>query len=95
MKVSKTGIKQLFGAVYESCDLLPGLPVVELVGERRVLIENHNGVIEYGTERISVKVKFGVICVSGCDLELAKMTRHQLVITGTIHSLMVKRKADL
>ena len=70
---------------------LPGLPLVEIAGERRVLIENHFGVTEYGTQVIRVKVKFGQICVSGNDLEIARMTKGQLIIAGCIDSIHLIR----
>lgn len=70
---------------------LPGLPLVELSGQNRVLIENHLGVTQYGRESISVRVKFGQIRVSGCDLELARMTKEQLVITGRIDGVSLYR----
>lgn len=70
---------------------LPGLPLVEIAGERRVLIENHLGVTEYGAQNIRVKVKFGQICVSGTGLELARMTRGQLIIAGRIDSIHLIR----
>ncbi len=63
---------------------IPGLPVIELAGDRRVLIENHCGVTEYGRNRICVKVKFGHISVCGQCLELARMTKGQLIIAGKI-----------
>ena len=58
---------------------MPGVPVVELAGDRRVLIERHGGVTEYSGERICVKVRYGLVCICGCGLELACMTREQLV----------------
>lgn len=63
---------------------IPGLPLIELAGDRRVLIENHCGVTQYSPDRICVKVKFGQICISGEHLELAKMCKGQLVICGRI-----------
>lgn len=63
---------------------VPGLPLVEISGQRRVLIENHRGVSGYGPEQIRIRVKFGEISVRGCGLELARMSREQLVITGRI-----------
>lgn len=71
---------------------LPGQPIVELAGERRVLIENHQGVKAYGREKILVKVKFGYVCVCGCGLELLRMTREQLVIRGRIDSVALQRR---
>lgn len=62
----------------------PKLPLVELAGQRRVLIENHQGVIQYGAQEICINVSFGHINVQGNHLKLAKMTKEQLIITGLI-----------
>lgn len=71
---------------------LPGQPIVELTGDRRVLIENHFGVKAYGRERIVIKVKFGYVCVCGSGLELLRMTREQLVIRGRIDGISLQRR---
>ena len=73
-------------------EIIPGYPIVEIAGEHRVLIENHHGVAAYGKERILVKVKFGSICICGCNLEIARMTKEQLVICGIIHSVGLQRR---
>ncbi len=70
----------------------PMLPLVELVGDRRVLIEHHQGVTEYGRNQITVRVKFGCITVLGQRLELAKMSPGQLVISGCIQCVRVERR---
>lgn len=71
---------------------LPGVPVVEVAGECRVLIERHAGVTEYSRERICVKVCYGLVCVCGCGLELTRMTRQQLVISGRIDGVQLLRR---
>lgn len=85
-----------FEKLAEEVDLpmeqLPGQPVVELAGDRRVLIENHYGVKAYGREKIIVKVKYGCVCVCGCGLELLRMTREQLVIRGRIDGVTLQRR---
>lgn len=70
---------------------IPGLPLIELAGDRRVLMENHCGVTEYGRERICVKVKFGQVCICGQELNLAKMTKSQLIVCGKIQSVELYR----
>ncbi len=70
---------------------LPGLPLVEIAGHRRVLVENHRGIVEYGSQAICVKVKFGQICIRGTSLELARMTKGQLIISGCIESVHLIR----
>lgn len=74
-------------------EVLPGVPLVELAGENRVLIECHCGVTEYSSERICVKVKYGYVIVCGCGLELAIMTRERLVISGRIDGIQLNRRA--
>ena len=72
-------------------EAVPGLPLVEIVGEHRVLIENHRGVIGYGCSEICVKVNFGYLKICGKELILSKMTKHQLIISGTIDSVCLCR----
>ncbi len=85
-------LQRLAGTINETSNALPGVPIVELAGDRRVLIENHRGVIEYGSEQICVKVKFGSLRICGQNMELAKMTGEQLVITGAIESVTIRRR---
>ena len=72
---------------------LPGVPVVELAGERRVLIERHGGVTEYSRDKICVKVRYGQVCICGCGLELTCMTRQQLVISGRVDGIQLIRRS--
>lgn len=71
---------------------IPAMPLVELAGDRRVLIENHKGVTEYSREKIRVQVRYGQLCVCGAGLELAMMSREQLVICGRVDSIQLIRK---
>ena len=75
-----------------STEPLPMLPLVELAGDKRVLIENHRGVVQYSRERICVKVRYGIVCVCGCGLELSRMTKEQLVISGRIDGVTLERR---
>lgn len=71
---------------------LPKQTLVELLGDGRVLIENHRGIAEYGNAKIGVKTKYGELSVFGANLELICMTRCQLVIKGQIRSIELRRK---
>lgn len=73
-------------------EALPNLPLVEIMGEYRVLIENHKGVAGYATTEICVKVKFGFVKITGNGLALARMSDHQLVITGHIDGVNLCRR---
>ena len=70
---------------------IPGMPLVEIAGDRRVLIEHHRGVTEYGRCRICVRVKYGAVVILGSCLELSRMTGQQLIITGKIDGVQLER----
>lgn len=90
------GGRYFFERLADEIDLaaepLPGQPIVEVAGDRRVLIENHFGVKAYSREKIVVKVKFGFVVVCGCGLELMQMTKEQLVIRGRIDMITLQRR---
>lgn len=75
-------------------ETLPRQMLLELCGDRRVLIENHRGVAAYGTEEICVRVPFGTVRVSGTQLRLCRMLGSQLIITGRITAIAVQREGN-
>ena len=70
-------------------DALAGLPKVELVGDRELRIENHRGLLAYGTEEIHVSGGAFVIQITGQGLELRAMTGLELLITGRIAGIQL------
>lgn len=89
-------MKDFIAHMADAADLsdehLPGVPIIEIAGDRRVLIEHHCGVSEYSCEDICVNVKYGAINVKGSKLELTRITRQHLVITGCIESVKLIRR---
>ena len=70
-------------------DALAGLARVELVGDREVRMENHHGILAYGSEEIHVSGGQFVIQVRGEGLELRSMTGLELLITGHILAIQI------
>ena len=68
-------------------ELEAGLPILEIAGTERLLIENHQAVTGYSCDSICVKVNYGSISICGSNLIITKMTKGQLVICGNIHSV--------
>ncbi len=88
----KTSVFQrLLDEVDLSEEALPKQPIVELLGDGRVLIENHRGVIQYGSNQIRARVSFGTVCVVGSNLRLRLMTGEKLVILGRIDGVEIQR----
>lgn len=92
--VKRTYWNRIANAVQLNGEPLPGLSLVEVVGDCRVLIERHKGVVQYDREQICIKTTYGCVVVAGCNLTLTEMTRAQLVIMGKIDTVLLKRRDD-
>ena len=66
-------------------------PLIEICGQRRVLIEHHTGIVDYNHSKISVKVVFGCIDVHGEGLKLRLLSKEKLIITGNINSITLQQ----
>ena len=64
--------------------------LAEVYGMDRVLVEQHRGIVSYGTERIRIGASYGFLVVEGDDLRLCCMSRAQLVIRGRIMGLRME-----
>ena len=93
MKQHESIMRRLTDAADLSAEAVPHVPLVEIAGDSRVLVENHDGVMEYGTRQIRVRLNYGHLCICGSDMELTRMNREQLIISGYIDSVtLVRRK---
>ncbi|MEA4933624.1 MAG: YabP/YqfC family sporulation protein [Lawsonibacter sp.] len=70
-------------------DALVGLPRLELVGDGELRMENHKGILTYGSEEIHVSGGTFVVKISGQGLELRAMTGLELLITGKIEQIQL------
>ena len=70
----------------------PYQTIVEISGSRKILIENHQGVITYDKENVIIKVQYGTVTVSGGNLEIMHMSKEQVVICGNIANISLHRR---
>ena len=84
--------EQMIARTDLSPEALPGQSIVEIAGDKRVLIECHRGILAYNRELIQVSVGYGSLCIRGCGLEIIHMTREKLIISGRIDSVQLQRR---
>ena len=65
-------------------DVLPGVPRIELLGDRELHMEYHKGILAYGSDEIHISGGKLVVRVRGSGLELRSMDPARLLITGSI-----------
>ena len=89
------GQEKLLQRIVEGISLpgetIPGQTVVEIGGDNRILVENYCAIREYSPHQIEIRVKYGTVTVKGTGMELRRMTREQLVISGKIDGVMLQR----
>ena len=68
-------------------DVVAGLPRVEITGSRELRMEDHKGILAYGTEEIHVSGGKLILKIRGKGLELKAMNASELLITGEIEGV--------
>ena len=68
-------------------DVVAGLPRVELTGDRELRMENHRGILAYGSREIQISGGRLVVKVRGENLELRAMNAGELLITGALRGV--------
>lgn len=68
-------------------EVVAGVARVEIVGEREVYIENHNGILEYGKNVIGVASGKKIIRIVGDGLEIVSLSDDQMRIRGLVFSV--------
>jgi len=70
---------------------LPGVPIIELYADRRVLIESRCGIMHYESTCIKLRSCGYRVCVCGRGLNIAELSAEQLIITGSVDSVSLRR----
>ena len=65
-----------------------------LTGNRRALIENHTGILEFTPERIRLAAPNGEITVVGDAMQLAEVRPRALIVEGRIEAVELPPEAD-
>ena len=68
-------------------DAVLGSARVEITAGKRLLIDNHRGVLSYSEETVTALLPDGKLTVCGDRLQMKAMTDRQLLITGRIDSV--------
>lgn len=72
-------------------EIVYDLPKVTLIGNLQALVENHRGIIEYGTEKIRISVNTGELEVTGENLSIRNITRDEIYLDGDISLIKYHR----
>ena len=91
-KPRKTGIFEKTSETLDiPGDIAAGIFRVTATGYRKVHIENHRGILEYGDETIRVNCGRTIVKISGKELEVKTISKSELLITGDVDVLSFEK----
>ena len=68
-------------------DVAMGFPVLTMIGQMELNIENYRGIIEYTDVLIRIQTKAGQLLINGRGLSIAYYTNDEMKINGRIDSI--------
>lgn len=68
---------------------LPGIPIIEIYGDRRVLIEGRCTVVQYMQTSIIIRNSCGRVCICGQCLKMVELSKDKMIITGCIEGISI------
>ncbi len=81
--------KQRVKRIFTEIPLSPQTVRATLVGQGRLYVENHNGLLEVNDSRIRVRTRFGELVITGMQLTMDTDGAGMLCINGKIAALSV------
>ena len=63
------------------------LPLISLIGQEGVTVENHKGLMEYSAEQVRIGTGGGSLRIVGEQLELKQMSAALIVVKGRLERL--------
>ncbi|MFZ5973810.1 MAG: sporulation protein YqfC [Bacillota bacterium] len=88
MKPTPEKVKIKLTNIFElPADAVLDLPRYMIVGNSSLLIENHEGILEYHESLIRVATKDGTVSIAGQGLELEQLSTEEIMISGHISQM--------
>ncbi len=65
-------------------DIAANQPRMTIIGYRELVIYNHKGITEYGSDKISIATAGATVHITGVDLTVKAMTGENISVTGQL-----------
>ena len=91
MKLYEKLVHRLPEALHIPDQTLPGVPIIEMYADRRVLVEGRCAIMQYESTCIKLRCCAFRVDVCGAGLNITELSGNQLIITGVIDRISVQR----
>lgn len=80
-------LEQISDTMHLPGDILAGAPILTVIGQRELYLENYRSIIEYTGDEIRIQTKTGRIHIMGKSLNINYYTGDSMKITGRIYQI--------
>jgi sporulation protein YqfC len=78
-------IKQRFSDALDIPEeIVLDVPVIKIVSNNKIIIENHKGIIEYSKTTVRINSKIGIVALKGEDFVIKYITQDEIILEGEI-----------
>jgi len=78
-----SGLKKQLGTTLEvPLNTILNVPRVTIIGTYQVYIENHQGVLEFTSERLRLRMMAGQLLITGRGLMIRQINREEMFVEG-------------
>lgn len=68
-------------------DIVMDVPKVTIIGNVQMNIENHQGIIELGSDKVRINTNIGVLKITGSRLVIKSIDSEEIIIAGNIENI--------
>ena len=68
-------------------DVILGVPLVTVVGQNEICVENYRGILEYTDKLIRIQTKLGKIYIVGKGLQVEYYSNDEMKVVGHIEMI--------
>ncbi|AZO95011.1 YabP/YqfC family sporulation protein [Halocella sp. SP3-1] len=86
-------IKKQFLDIFDlSPEIVLDLPLIMLVGQQKLYIENHKGIKNFDSDKIKISINKGYLIFSGKELVVEEIREDCLFISGNIVMIQYEKR---
>ena len=87
MQRKNRSLQKLAGFLDIPQDIVLDLPRITMLGNKQLLVENHEGIIEYTPLLVRIKLNQGELIITGEELTLGNLQAEQILVEGTVRDI--------
>ena len=78
-------MEKIFNMTNIPKDVTQGVPLISIIGNEELFVENFRGILEYTCELIRIQTKIGRILIKGKGLSIESYSHDDMKIRGHIY----------